>query len=392
MRSTFDKSGLRFPVQEECVYLNHCGVSPLYPGALAAARHWDEHHMQLGVGVFAKLGDPTVAVRRAAASLLNVPSDDLSFLRNTAEGLSLVANGLPLEPGDRIVSYVHEYPSNHYPWRLQAARGGTLELLPDRPCDSGLPDGQPRGFELDDLERLLRAGRVRAVALSHVQFTSGFMVDLAAAGRLCREHGAWLIVDAAQSLGVVPLRPIEWGVDAIAASAWKWLLGPVGAGLLYTSTRLRAELGCTMAGADLMEQGDDYLDHSWRPHQDGRFFQYSTSSMAPAAALAACLEDLQLRLGPDTIATETARLRTLLVEGLDPARFTRVQFPGQAGPILSWAIPDAGLVARRAAQSGVIVTQRSGYLRTAPHFYNTDEEIQRAIDILNRVAGPGGNL
>jgi cysteine desulfurase / selenocysteine lyase len=390
MNSTIDKSGLRFPVQAECVYLNHCGVSPLYPGAVAAARQWDETQMRSGVGVFGKLGDPTVAVRRAAAALLDVPTSDLSFLRNTAEGLSLVANGLPLEPGDRIISYVHEYPSNHYPWRLQAARGATLELLPDRPCDSGLPDHLPRGFELDDLDRFLRGGRVRAVAISHVQFTSGFMVDLAAAGQLCREHGAWLIVDAAQSLGVVPLRPLEWGVDAIAASGWKWLLGPVGAGLLYTSPRLRAELKCTMAGADLMEQGDDYLNHTWQPHRDGRFFEYSTASMAQAAALAACLQDLQLRYGPDTIAAEAARLRELLVQGLDPARFPRVRFPGPAGPILSWAVPQANAVARRAVASGVTVTQRGGYLRTAPHFYNTDEEILRAIDTLNHVATVGG--
>ena len=386
MSPTLDKSGLRFPVQDACVYLNHCGVSPLYPGGAAAARLWDETQVQSGVGVFAKLGDPTVAVRRAAAALLGVPAGDLSFLRNTAEGLSLVANGLPIAPGDRIVSYVHEYPSNHYPWRLQEARGATLELLPDRACESGLPEGQPRGFELADLDRLLRGGRVRAVALSHVQFTSGFMVDLAAAGRLCREHGAWLIVDAAQSLGAVPLRPLEWEVDAIAASGWKWLLGPVGAGLLYTSARLRAELRCTMAGADLMEQGDDYLNHAWQPHRDGRFFEYSTASMALAAALAACLQDLQLRYGPDAIAAETARLREQLIQGLDPARFPRVRFPGPAGPILSWAVPQAHRVARRAMEQGVTVTQRGGYLRTAPHFYNTDEEIARAIDVLNRVA------
>lgn len=386
MSTSFDKTALRFPIQESCVYLNHCGVSPLYPGAARAAHDWDETHVRSGVGVFAKRGNPTVTVRRAAAALLDVPDTDLSFLRNTAEGLSLVANGLPLEPGDRIVSYVHEYPSNHYPWRLQEARGATLELLPDRPCGSNLPEGLPRGFELDDLDTTLRAGRVRAVALSHVQFTSGFMVDLAAAGQLCREHGAWLIIDAAQSLGVVPLRPQAWGVDAIAASGWKWLLGPVGSGLLYTSPRLRAELKCTMAGADLMEQGDNYLDHTWRPHHDGRFFEYSTSNMAQAAALAACLHDLQLHYGPDRIAAETARLRGLLIQGLDPARFPRVRFPGSDGPILSWAVPRPDAVARLATQNGVTVTQRGGYLRTAPHFYNHDDEILRAIDILNRVA------
>ncbi len=387
--ASLDKSAFRFPSQERGVYLNHCGISPLYPGAAAAARAWDETHAALGVGVFRKLGDPTNAVRRAAAALLGVPAEDLSFLRNTAEGLSMVANGLPLQPGDQIVSYVHEYPSNHYPWRLQEARGAQLALLPDCDVGSGLPAERPRGFALEDLETRLRCGRVRAVALSHVQFTSGFTADLAAIGRLCREHGAWLIVDAAQSLGVSPLRPAEWGVDAIAASGWKWLLGPIGTGLLYTSPRLRAALRCTMAGADLMQQGDQYLDHTWRPHTDGRFFEYSTGHMAAAAALAACLNDLHLRAGIEQIAAETARLRELLIAGLDSTRFRRANLPGANGPILSWLVPEPEAVARRAAEAGVTVTVRGGYLRTAPHFYQTDEEIRLGIEVLNRTAASG---
>ncbi|MHB1306820.1 MAG: aminotransferase class V-fold PLP-dependent enzyme [Limisphaerales bacterium] len=387
--STLDKSGLNFPIRATGVNLSHCGVSPLYPGAAAAARQWDEAHMRLGAGVFRQLPDPTTAVHRAAAALLDVPETDLSFLRNTAEGLSMVANGLPLAPGERIVSYVHEYPSNHYPWRLQEARGAKLELLPDRDCGSGLPAGRPRGFELADLERLLRVGGVRAVALSHVQFTSGFVADLPAIGRLCREHGAWLIVDAAQSLGVLTLRPREWGVDAIAASGWKWLMGPIGTGLLYTSARLRGELRCTMAGADLMEQGEDYLNHTWRPHADGQVFEYGTASMAPAAALAACIGELQLRHGPTVIAAEAGRLRELLIAGLDPARFRRAHFPGVDGPILSWDVAQPEDTVRRAAEAGITVTVRGGYLRTAPHFYNTDDEIHRAIEILNHGARAG---
>ncbi len=381
-----DKSALRFPSQARGIYLNHCGIAPLYPGAAAAAREWDSAHSELGAGVFRKFGDPTVAVRRAAAQVLSVADTDISFLRNTAEGLSMVANGLPLNAGDRIVSYVHEYPSNHYPWRLQEARGATLELLPNRAAGCALTGQRPLGFDLADLEKLLRQGRVRAVALSHVQFASGFTADLPAIGRLCREHGAWLIVDAAQSLGALPLRPVEWGVDAVAASGWKWLLGPVGTGLLYTSARLRAELRCTMAGADLMEQGENYLDLSWQPHADGRFFEYSTGSMSQAAALAASLRDLPARFGTDAIAAETARLRAVLLAGLDRAHFQPAEFPGANGPILSWLVPEPEAVARRAAQAGVTVTVRGGYLRTAPHFYNTDEEIQRAIEALNRAA------
>lgn len=368
------------------ISLSHCGISPLFPGAAAAARRWDDSHQRLGAGVFRELGDPTVAVHRAAATLLGVAATDLSFLRNTAEGLSLVANGLPLAPGDRLVSYVHEYPANHYPWRLQEARGARLDLLPDRPCGSDVPAGQPRGFALEDLESQLRAGGVRAVALSHVQFTSGFTADLPAIGQLCRAHGAWFIVDAAQSLGALPLRPAEWGVDALAASGWKWLRGPIGTGLLYTSPRLRAELRHTMAGADLMEQGEDYLNHTWRPHTDGQRFEYGTASMSQAAALAACLEDFQLRLGPGAILAAGARWRALLRAGLEAKYFHAPDFPDHSGPILSWRVSDPEAVVRRAAAQGVTVTVRGGYLRTAPHAYQTETDLHQAIAVLNQAA------
>lgn len=381
-----DTTDPRFPSQEEGVYLSHCGISPLHPAAVATAREWDETHQRFGAGVFARLGDPTRALHEAVGELLDVPASDVSFLRNTSEGLCLLANGLPLDPGDRLVSYVHEYPANHYPWRLQEARGAKLALLPDRPCGSGLPEGRPRGFELDELEQLLRGGRVRMVALSHVQFTSGFVADLAAVGRLCRRHGAWFIVDAAQSLGALPLRPPELGVDALAAPGWKWLLGPIGSGLLYTSPRLRETLRCTMAGADLMEQGQDYLNHTWRPHRDGRCFEYSTASMSGAAALAASIRALPLRRGIAAMADQLARLHALLADALDPKRFHPVRFPGAGGPIQSWLVEQPEAVARRTAAAGVTVTVRGGYLRTAPHAYQTGEEMRRAAEVLNRAA------
>lgn len=385
-RPSPDKSAFRFPVQEERIYLNHCGIAPLHPAAKNAAQEWDEAHMRHGAEVFRRLGDPQQRLHQSAAQLLGVPAEDLSFLRNTAEGLSMIANGLPMKPGERILSYVHEYPSNHYPWRLQQNRGLTLGLLPDRDCGSDLPEDRPRGFLLSDLEKELKKGDVRAVALSQVQFASGFMVDLVEAGRLCKAHGAWLIVDAAQSLGAVELFPAKWGVDAVAASGWKWLLGPVGTGLLYTSAQLRRELACTMAGADLMEQGEDYLNHSWRPHQDGKFFEYSTGSMSQAAALDAVLRNYHLNIGITQIDEECRRLRGRLAEGLDRRYFRPARFPGKDGPILSWLVDDPEGLARRAQQSGVFVTVRGNYLRTAPHYYNTNEEIERAVEKLNAAA------
>ncbi|MBX7058442.1 MAG: aminotransferase class V-fold PLP-dependent enzyme [Leptospirales bacterium] len=384
--SSTETGAARLPIQEERIYLNHCGIAPLFPGAMQAAQQWDETHMRYGAEVFRRLGDPIAAFHRSAAALLETDSANLSFLRNTAEGLSMIANGLRLQGGDRILSYVHEYPSNHYPWRLIESRGAKLDLLRDVDGGSGLAAGLPRAFAIEDLRRELGAGGVRAVAISHVQFASGFCADLAAIGALCKEYGAWLIVDAAQSLGAIPVRPEAWNIDAVAASGWKWLMGPIGTGLLYTSARLRAELGCTMAGADLMEQGEDYLNHSWRPHSDGKFFEYSTGSMSQAAALNAVLEQLHLPTGVQTAARRNRELRQRLIDNLNPAYFSRVAFDAPESPIQSWRVERAEELARSAAERGVVVTVRGGYLRTAPHFYMNENEMDRAAALLNEAA------
>lgn len=381
-----DKSALRFPSQDHQIFLNHCGVSPLYPGAVEAAHAWDLAQMERGIGVFFELPDPVRELHAELGRLLDVPAADCSFVRNTAEALSMIANGIRLQPGDAIVSYVHEYPSNHYPWLLQKARGVELRLLRD--VDPGgetaLPEGRPRAWSLAELDRLLD-GRTKIVAVSHVQFTSGFAADLKAAGALCRERGAFLVIDAAQSLGALELRPIEQHVDAVAASGWKWLLGPIGTGVLYTSPRLRDAMEYTMAGADLMQQGEDYLNHAWTPHGDGRRFEYSTAHMASARALATCLRDLFNHYGPAAIERENARLRARLLAGLDLARFRPVRFAAEnsAGIQSFLTDEDPQLLMRAAAGRGLVISARGGYLRIAPHFYNTDAEIDRAVQILN---------
>src|SRR6266540_1788758 len=101
------------------------------------------------------------------------------------------------------------------------------------------------------------------VALSHVQFASGYCADVKALAEFCKARDIDLVLDVAQSLGSLPIYPEVLQAAALVSSGWKWLLGPVGSGLLYTSPRLRAKLELTMVGAEAMQQGVDYLDHAW---------------------------------------------------------------------------------------------------------------------------------
>lgn len=378
-----------YPHRDRWTYLSFCGVAPLYDPARQAAARFDEEHSLNGAAVFARYHDVLPRLHASAASLLRVDPADISFVKNTAEGLSLIAAGYPFEEGDEVVGYVHEYPSNHYPWLLQErSRRIRFKIIGDNPTCllSGPPQHiGPTGFTMQDIEDAVTE-RTRIIALSHVQFTSGFALDLPALGEFCRQRNIDLVIDAAQSLGALPLYPGEWGIAAIASSGWKWLMGPLGTGLLYTSPDFRAKIEVTMAGADLMEQGQDYLNHSWRPRNDGRRFEYSTTHAGSAVALDVCLRELPLASGPEAIRDHIYQMQDVFLDALGPvaARSLRFQEKHRSG-ILSLALEQSEELAKAMCARGFFCTSRGGYLRIAPHLPNTADDMRRAARALREI-------
>ena len=203
--------------------------------------------------------------------------------------------------------------------------------------------------------------RTRIVALSHVQFVTGFALDLdAGRERSAVERGIDLVLDGAQSLGALPLEPASLGVAAVAASGWKWLRGPIGSGLMYTSADLPLDgLRTSSWGAETMRQGTDYLDHSWAPHTSAKRFEFSTSSPALVAALEASIAEL-FGHGLVAIRAHLLRLQDLLLETPRSSTLRTVALPG-CEPL---GDPRAALHACRPEQ--VVEDARASRLRRRP--------------------------
>lgn len=382
----FEKSSSLFPIKERWVYLSHCGISPLYSGACRKEVEIARSQQDGGGLVFKDYPNLVGELDEAAARLLKTSRDNVAFVKNTSEGIGMIANGYPFRKGDQVISYIHEYPANHYPWKLQEGRGVELRLLPDRNVVGAAAEGRPCAWSMADLEASVTP-RTRIVALSHVQFTSGYAADLKQLGEFCRAHGIDLVIDAAQSLGCLPIYPEQYHIAAIACSGWKWLLGPAGTGLMYTSPEFRDKLAHVMVGADLMRQGNDYLNHSWQPHRSARRFEYSTSPFTLAGALAASIDQVHLRYGPEQIQREVLRLQDMILDRLDRERFTPVVFsePHRSGILAVASRTDTAQLVQKLEQQGIICTCRGGYLRLAPHFYTDEEEIERAVAVLNSI-------
>ena len=380
----FDKSDSLFPVKKNYIYLSHCAIGPMYAPAAESAKRFIDTHSECGRVLIQHYQYVLAAFREKAAQLLKTAPDNVAYVSNTAEGINLIANGYPFKPGDQVISYVHEYPSNHYPWVLQKKRGVELILLSDTDPFGGLLAHGPRAWSMEELERKT-TDRTRIVALSHVQFANGYAANLEELGTYCRDRGIDLIVDAAQSLGVLPLNPEEVGISAVAASTWKWLLGPRGAGLLYTSPQLREKLDHIMVGPAMMNNKFDYLSHVWDPLEDARRFEYSTLPWEHLVAIDKVLEEVFLRYPIEAIRDEIFKLQDNLLALIDTDRFKPLLFPREhrSGILAVQTRGDPVTVVSALEGQGIIVTAPGGYLRLAPHFYLTEEDVAKAAGILN---------
>jgi selenocysteine lyase/cysteine desulfurase len=387
-----------FPIKQSINFLAHCSVSHLNKPAADRAAYFLERQVAVGRGMlFEYTGDEHIAQRfhQNFATLMKTSAENITMTTNTSEAISMIANGYPFEPGDQIISYVNEYPANHYPWVLQAKRRGVELILlsdtdvpqEDRPYTGPIDSSLARGWSFEELESVVTE-RTRIIAISHVQFTSGYAADLKRLGDFCKSKDIDLVVDAAQSLGSLPVYPEQWNVAAVASAGWKWLLGPVGTGVMYTSPEFRAKIEITMSGADHMVQDTQYLDHTWNPHTDGRKFEYSTVSYALLDGLSVGVEEVFLPHTPEDRRDHIIAMQELALSQLDMAKYQPVVHEAATRSGILSLIPkvsSAAQICKELEANDIIVTPRDGYIRFAPHLCTTGDEIEQAVAALNKI-------
>jgi len=371
-----------FAALGEGVYLNAASVGPL-PGR---SREILESYIGRRAAVHTLEGrdftEPPARARAAAARLIGASASEIALVPNTSVGINLAARMLPLERGGVVLISDREFPANVYPWQALASSGVTTEIVP---CTAaGLPD------EARMLERLARGG-VSVLAVSSVQFASGYRMDLERLGEACRACGAFFVVDAIQSLGCLPLEVGRLGVDVLATGGQKWLCSPFGTGFLYVRRGLAEKLEPPFAGWVSTPASEDLghlLDYAWHPYPDARRFEVGTPPFESLAALATSLE---LVCEADPVQVE-AHVRDLLDPLLRWAEERGIPLASDPAPerrsgIVALLPPDPEGAARALTRAGIVASVREGALRVSPHFYNTPEEMERLLGALNEVLG-----
>jgi selenocysteine lyase/cysteine desulfurase len=313
------------------------------------------------------------AVRASVARLVGGGADRIAFTQNTSTGLATVTNGVEWRPGDNVVVPAGEFPSNFYPW-LQLRRRG-VEVR-----EVAMTGGQAL---VDDVVAALD-DRTRVLAISAVQYSSGHRYDLAALGAACSAGDALLVVDATQAVGALVVDADRLGIDVLAVSAHKWLLGPFGIGVVALSERAMARLAPSTVG--WLSVDDPFaFDHEPQLAADARRFESGTENSAGIAGLGATvglLHELDRQRVEDRVLDRVERLTALLEEAGPRVHLPEPRERRSGIVIASSSAVDHPALHKRLLSAGVRCSLRTTGLRFAPHYFTTDDDLHRAADVL----------
>jgi len=362
-----------FPILSRWDFYNHAGVAPLSNRAADALMKYTAEARD-DAYLTGRWYDHAETTRKLAAQLIGATPQEIAFTKNTSEGIAFVANGLEWHAGDEIVSTAVEYPANVYPWMDLAQRLGVKHIMvPER-------DGR---IVLDELLAAVTP-RTRMIALSHVEYASGFRNDVAAIGAFCRSRGILFCVDAIQALGVIPVDVEAMQIDFLSADGHKWLLGPEGAGFFYCRkehlTKLRPEIGWLN-----FVNAMDYGNYNFTLRSDARRFECGTYNIPGILSLGASLQLID-ELSVEFIQQRVLALTDRLCAGLRNKGYSvfSPRGEGETSGIVAFTHPklDHAAIVRDLQTKKIAIVIREKRLRASPHFYNSPEQIDRLIAAL----------
>jgi selenocysteine lyase/cysteine desulfurase len=360
----------QFPVRDRLIYLNHSAVAPLSRPAAEAMQWLAQDCLEYGSLHYDRWLAAYDGLRSAAARLVNSEPSEIALVKNTSEGIATVAIGLDWKVGDRMVGFREEFPANYFPWKRLEEKGVRVTWLSVE----------------DPLERIDEAARgAKLLALSFVQFLSGYRAPIQAIGEICQRNRCIFLVDAIQGLGAFPVDVKAWGIDALAADGHKWMLGPEGCGILYINQVLQDRVEPVEFGWTNVAKYADYASRDMALRPDAGRYECGTLNTIGCFGLRASIEFL-LEVGPGIIAPVIQNLGDRIATGVQAKGYEVLgnRTPETGAGIVSFrkAGAEAGEIVRKLRTAGIVAAPRAGWVRSSPHFYISPEDIDRMVEEL----------
>lgn len=369
-----------FTQSRDLTHLNNAGLALLSVPAKLALEKLAQDFSELGAFGIVSGFEKYHCARASFARILGCQATQVAMTQNCSSGLSQIALGMNLCPGDEILTWDQEYPSCVYPWHAAAQNSGAKVKTLTSESDFSL-----------NIEKLLSAiqNKTRAVVVSWVQFQTGAVVPLKILADACHKVGAWLVVDAIQGLGVMPFEMNSLGVDAVSVGTHKWLCGPLGFGFFAVAEHRIKDLNPVFVGAMSYDPPLDFFQPERNLFSTARRFEPGAGSVLNALSAAASV-DLILNTGVSAIHKEALRLSCKLSDGL-LAMGHNVLTPNPTGdyqsPIVTFVAPrDQAKIADALRTAKISFAERGGGIRLSPHAFNTDADIDKTLATIQRAS------
>ncbi len=361
-----------FPTTREFAYLDIArkAILPVHVGA--SFDQWlADIHDEAGAAAFSM--DGIEDTRRAVAATFGAPAGCIALIKNTSEGINIVAQGYPWREGDNVVISEFEHENNTFPWRHLARRGVEVRWA--------TPD--PQGRVTVDRYRHLVDARTRVLACAWVAYGNGYRADLPALAQFCRERDVRLVVDGIQAVGVLAAPIADLGADVLVAGGHKAQLSLAGAGFMYATPEMIERITPPYA-AKYSFTSNDRMQEAPALAGDAHRFEYGNPNF-----LGCWVQRRSARyIAAIGLAHIEARVRELTTRLMEEAarRQIRLRTPRpweeRAGIVSMDLGHHAGAAVAALRERSIVVSEKDGHLRAAVHFYNNDDDLDRFLDAL----------
>ena len=363
------------------IYLNAAGYGPLPERTRVVLNEFNDRRHR-GELRDADLMSALASARESAARLIGCSAAEIALAPNTQVAINVAVNAVLERAHDRDIILISagEFPANVYPWLALQQHGFTVELIPTD--ERGLPREDVMIDRVGD-------GDVAAVSVSFVQFASGFRADLNALSRVCRDHDTMLVVDAIQGLGAVPFDVRETPCDLLACGGQKWLCSPWGSGFTYIRESLLPTFEPTYPGWLSFKATADFrslTSYEYVFHDDSRRFETGSIAFQDQLGMSVSI-DVMLERGIDDIWQHIQALQQPVLHwaAARDVEVTSDLTPERRSGILCIRPHNAAAAHAALIDAGVACAFREESIRLAPHFYNTNEEVMRVLEVLDAV-------
>jgi len=373
----YKKRHSQFPLDKNILYFNHAAVSPWPECSVSAIKDFSQQNLHTGSSNYLKWMETEAHLRELLRNLVNAGSvNDIALLKNTSEGLSVIAYGLDWFAGDNIVIPAGEFPSNRIIWQSLEQFGVEVRQIDIRETN-------------DPEQAIINATdeKTRIVSVSAVQYTDGFRLNLPQLGTYLSKTPTLFVVDAIQQLGALQFDNNEVKADFIVADGHKWMMGPEGLALFYSHPEARSQLKLKQFGWRMVENPTDFLQQNWKISKTSTRFECGSPNMLAIFALRASLEFI-LTTGIDKIEEiilrNTDKLLKYINNNDDYYLLGSADNNRQSGIILlAHKHESSSELFSKLTAAGVQCAERGKGVRLSPHFYQPEWEFDQLFTILS---------